>query len=232
MQGYIEHTDLRLQKPGCQLFQAGHLDRETGLIRGAFQIGNFLGPPHGMVRTSGPEGRHLVEYIPAHGIDGRGREHQPRLYLGPDFHTAEGGTTGFADALGQGFSRQGHIHRPLRHRSLGHAHVALLVRSRETAAVHRDHRPEFYIHQGSLAAFIALAAGLQELRILRHILMDTEHFLIHLAGVVPGGKALAVKSSQKGIHHFLGHRCPVNGLPIDSGDGGYILWPFHPALQL
>ena len=110
--------------------------------------------------------------------------------------------------------------------------MAVGIRGRQAAAVHGDYGPEFEIHQGRFAGFVALPGGLQEFRILRNILPDTEHPGGDLAQVVAVGKALAVKGIGKGLHHLGSNGSAVNGLPVDLGHGGHIFGPLHPALQL
>ena len=187
------------------------------------------------VRTAlvaGPDGGELVQSVPAHGIDGGGGEGQARFHMGLDLHAAVGGAAGLADPVGNGLACQLHVPGHLRGGSLHGAGAALRVRHRQAAACGGHPGLEGDVHQGAFAGLVGLAGGLDPGGIVLGLLADTEHFLIHIAGIVTVGKALAVEGSHKGLFHALGHHALVQSLAVGGGDGGNILGLLHPALQL
>ena len=175
VQGDVEHTYLAVQEGLRQLLPGGDLDRQPRQACGALEIGNVPGLFHGMLLPPGTQGRHLVQHIPAHTVDGGGGEHQPRIHIGLDRSAAEGCAAGFGHPGGKHLLAEGHIHGPLRPGALGHGHVAVGILCRQAAAVYGDGGLEFQIHQGHLHALVALADGLQKLGVLRLILVDAEH---------------------------------------------------------
>ena len=54
----------------------------------------------------------------------------------------------------------------------------------------------------------------------------------HTTLVITVGEALAVESCVQSLHHIVGDILLVQGSAVNTGDGGHILRPFHPAFQL
>ena len=180
----------------------------------------------------GPEGGELIQHIPAHGVDGGGRESQPRFHLSLHTHTAVGSAAGLTQAVGNGLAGDFHIPGNLRLGTCHDAAAALGIRDFHPAALGCDNGFKGDIDQRGFTRLVGLAGGLDPGRVVLGLLPDTEHIPVHPAGVVAVGKALTVKGGHQNFFHTPGHLTLVQGLAVGCGDGGHVFGLLHPALQL
>ena len=232
VQRHIEHGGFQIQQGGSQLLPGGDLDGQSGQAPAAPLLGRGLGFADGLLVPPGPQGGELIQHIPAHGVDGGGGDDQPRLHMGAHLGAAEGGAAGFGHPLGHHGPGERQVPGQLRPGAVAAADPALRVGGRQVAAVHRHCGVEFQVHQRGFSRLVGLPGSLKPLAVLPGLLADAEHLLVHPAGVVAVGKALAVEGGHQGVHHGSGHRPLVQGLAVNRGDGGHIFRPLHPAFQL
>ena len=232
VQRHIEHGRLHPQQPGRDLLFGGHLSRQTGTAPESGEMGPLAGLAQGRHIPPGPQGRQLIQCIPAQAVDGGGGQGQPLINLGCNFFAAVGGSAGFADPGAEQIFAQGQATGRLRTGAGDGAAAAFGVGHRQGAAFGGDLCFKHHRNQAVLHGFIGLAHGFEPCVVFVFLVADAEHGLAGLTGVVAVGEALAVEGPEQIIHHLPGHLALVQGLAVDRGDGGYIFRPLHAALQL
>ena len=88
------------------------------------------------------------------------------------------------------------------------------------------------VRQLRLAGLVGLTGRLNPGRVFLGLLANAEHLPVHPAGIVAVGEALTVKGGEQSLLHGPGYLTLVQGLAVDSGDGGHVFGPLHPAFQL
>ena len=232
MDGDIEQGGLCVDQLGGQLVPAGDLNGQTGDALGTGIIRDGGGSAHRLILPAGPEGGELIQHLPAHGIDGGGRDGEAGVHMGADFGAAVGGSAGFGQPLGQRGASQRHTAGQFRNGTGYLTGSALGVRDTDAAAIHADNTPEGDVHQLGLSILVGIPCGLQPFGILPLVLPGAEHLAVDTVCIIAVGKALTVEGGEQRILHALSNSTVVQRLAVDRGDGGHILGPLHASLQL
>ena len=178
------------------------------------------------------EGGELIQHIPAHGVDRRGGQGQTRLHMAVGAYADVGGAAGLGKAQAQHIGGQllypGHFGDG----ATDFADPAFRVGDHQGTALAADHGGKGDAHQAVFRALIALPGLFDPCGIITLVGTDAEHGLSDVLPVVAVGEALTIEGSEQLIHLIGGDEACVDGLPVDPGDGGYVLCPLHAALQL
>ena len=184
-------------------------------------------------QLTAPDGGQMGQHLPAHGVDSRGGQGQPRVHHALDLHAAVRGAAGFGQPLSQGLPSQGPVHGPDRHRPLGLADVAQIVLHRQHGVLPPvDHRVEPDRDQGGLVVFIGFPGPEHQLPVFPFLLPGAEHVGPGLAHIVALGEALSGESVPQVLHIGGADGLAVDGCPVQAGGDGHVFGPLHPALDL
>ena len=231
-QRHIQKQGLHTQQLLRHLTGGGDLHRET---RGLPLAGVNHRPRIFAQRRlfpAAPQSGELVQNLPAHAVDCRSRETQPRFHhsfhLGADI----GRAAGFGQAGGELLHREGPAHRRLRPGAYGFAHIAQRVLNRQHGGILIDNHVKLHRNQGILHRFIGGPGLCQKGPVLAPLLPDAEHGRTCAAPIVAVGKALAAENGLQPVHLSPGHPACIYGPPVNSRHRGHVFRPLHPALQL
>ena len=195
-------------------------------------MNNFLGTVQLRRLPTGPQCQQLIQCIPPHSVDGRGRKGNTGLNMAGDVVADEGRTAGFLQTFCQRFFRQGCGACHLRHRTVDGAFASGRVGNGQAADLIGNFSAEVYVNQGVFRCFVAFPNLFQPVGIVVFIFADAEHIRAGLTGIIAVGKALTVKCGGEGVQHFLRNFAGIQGLTVYRRNSGHIFRTFHTAFQL